>query len=197
MTSKAEGYLIVPVWSDGGVIKPLADDNGRIVTQLGGSDITLNINIKTSDITVDVEEQSPLTSIEGQSYGYDGSTWRKNNLVWGYNDRWLEQVNATVTVAGWNFLETAAVPSGYVYVLAAYAAVNQTRDPTSIMLGINISGARYYVKRTATPGANIYVDWSVAAPFKVGDKALAAIEGCQIGDILTFNVWGYKMKVNM
>jgi hypothetical protein len=117
------------------------------------------------------------------------------NTVWGYSERWFEQVHIPSAVAGWNFLETEAVPAGYVYRSAAFAAMNQTTNPTAIQLGINVSGTRYYVERVPLPGVDIYVGWQGNGVYKPGDKALAAIGGCEIGDVLIFNVWGYKMKV--
>jgi len=83
MVSQAKGMLVVPVWCDDGEIKPIINDDGRILCVLDSSKITLSVNLETSDITLPVAEQSPLSSIQAQSYGWDTSAWHKNPITWG------------------------------------------------------------------------------------------------------------------
>ena len=128
-------------------------------------------------------------------WGYDGTLWRKLNLTWGYNDRWLEQVVVAPAPAGWNFLETAAVPAGYVYVAHVVVGVDQITNPAEILFGINVGGSRYYFNRQPAPGVNVYAFWTANQVFKSTDKGVVAIGGVVLNDSLVAQWWGYKMKV--
>jgi len=154
----------------------------------------LDVVFDGQNLDVEVTQTTPADLTPGIE-GWDGTQWRKLGLLWGYTDRWLEQVFNPNAAVGWNFLETAPVPAGYVYVAVACAANNQNTNPSAIQLGINIAGSRYYLKRVPTPGVDVWVDWTATQIFKAGDKALAAIGGCALNDDLVFNVWGYKMAV--
>jgi len=117
------------------------------------------------------------------------------NALFGYYDRYFEQVLKTVTIAGWNFLFTVAPPAGEIYVVNSAAAINVETNPTSMQFGIDIGGLRFYTYRVALPGANTYVPWSATQILKEDDRGVVAVEGCDIGDHLLYHVWGYKMKV--
>jgi hypothetical protein len=128
-------------------------------------------------------------------WGFDGTLWRKLNLLWGYNDRWLEQVVNLAAPLGWAYLDSAAVPPGYVYIAHATAGVNQVTNPAHVAHGINIGGARYWFNTVPTPGINVYACWTAVQVFKVGDKGTVGFEGCAAGDILVAQWFGYMMKV--
>ena len=129
------------------------------------------------------------------NWGFDGSQWRKLGLLWGYTDRWLEQVVIADAAAGDNFLDATAIPAGYVYVASVIAGVDTTSNPAEILFGIKIGGAYYYMKRVPLPGVNVYGEWSGAGIFKAGDKPTVVMTGCTLHDVLVANYWGYKMAV--
>ncbi len=132
---------------------------------------------------------------EDGSMHMPGLLYSEENAVWGYYDRWLEQVVNASSAAGTVFLETAAVPAGYVYVAHCVSAIDQVTNPTDIHIGINIGGARYYFNRTPTPGINIRAFFIGEQVFKAGDKACATFAGCALHDVLVAEWWGYKMRV--
>lgn len=79
MASQAKGRTAVLVWINDGDITALIDDNGHLPVQVAGQDANLDINIAASAITLNTSEQSPLSDIEAQAYGWDndGSAWVK------------------------------------------------------------------------------------------------------------------------
>lgn len=118
-----------------------------------------------------------------------------DNLILGYNDRYLEEVFDTNASAGSNFLNGSAVPSGEIWIVTILGARNLTRDPSVIYLGIYDGTARRYLGGKATPGTNIH--FTMTGPFilKAGDYVTALIMGCGAGDDIYLEANGYKMKV--
>lgn len=195
MVSRAQGYLRIPVWSDDGVIKPVIDDNGRIPIQLAGIDVTLDVNLESSDITLNVSEQSPLSDIESQGYGYDGATWRKNALLWGYSDRYAERVSNLNADAGGNILASTVVPAGEVWVIEVISAQDATNNPTSVILQVTDGSAYPEMARNNSPTSGNNTNWYGRVTLKESDKVSVTINGCTAGDDLYMEVWGFKMKV--
>lgn len=68
-TSLAEGYLVVPVWSDSGEIKPVIDNDGKIPVTLSGITGTVNVNLESSDITLPVSLSGIPTVLEVEIVG--------------------------------------------------------------------------------------------------------------------------------
>lgn len=196
MASQADGRIVVPVWSDGGVIKALIDDNGRVVVQLAGSDITLDVNIETSDITLPVEEQSPLTNIEARGYGWDGSNWRKNPMIWGYSDTISQYGEGTAAAAAIIRAFCATPPAGQVYVYQGYNAMHNDGVNRSIFIGV-YNGVSYYgvkVYQTAVSGS-WYGD-PLEIVVKNGEQLYAQAYLGTIGSKVFFYSRGYLMKVS-
>lgn len=54
MASLANGVMRVPVWSDDGEIKPVVNDSGYIPVSLETATGTYDVNLKSSDITLNV-----------------------------------------------------------------------------------------------------------------------------------------------
>lgn len=140
----------------------------------------------------------PLEEALGaRAYHYTGTDWVRSNLLWGYHDRWSENVENTDTGAGNIDMLSDAVPAGYVYVLQAVWGISASRQPTAVDIRVH-DGSDYLTLAYETPaGANIPGLWSGEVPLKEGDKADIRIRGCQAGDAIYGGFWGYKMKINM
>ena len=138
---------------------------------------------------------TPEGAVKQAIHGYDGTQWRKLGLLFGYTDRWFEQVVIADAAAGNNFLDAAPVPSGYVYVSSVIAGVDATSNLAEILFGIKIGETYYYMKRVPTPGVAIYAEWSGAGIFKAGDIPMVVMTGVTAHDVLVANFWGYKMAV--
>lgn len=195
MTSKAEGYLRLPVWSDGGVIKPLVDDNGRIPVQLEGIDVTMDVNLESSDITLNVSEQSPLASIQAQGYGYIDSAWEKLPMVFGFTDRWVVQLSDLNAGAGTNVLTTTAVAAGFIHRVDMVGAVNVNNAASIEQYATGAGIGVTFIPSTAM-GANVWkITFPVGIWLKEGDTLSTAFYGCLAGDDIYFRIWGVKMAV--
>jgi hypothetical protein len=147
MVSKVDGNLIVPCWVDDDVVKALVDDNGRVTVQIGGTDVTLDINLESSDITLPVEEQSPLTSIQSQLYGWVTNAWHKIAMVRGYSSCARSYLTQTSTGAGWVRAVTGACPANYIRVLEGFSAYHDDVGAITLSAGI-YSGGTYYIAKT-------------------------------------------------
>lgn len=218
MASDANGVLVVPVWSDGGTVKPVVNDDGRIDVTIGAAlvtqdvnikssdidvpvsvdaqGITLDINLKSSDITLNVEEQSPLTTIETKAHGYVGGAWQNQPMIFGYTD--TVRVTATNTSTGTGIINATctAVPSGYVHVITGFLTNHNDAAARDVSIGVWTGSAQYcgYVVTQAVSAQN-YGD-TVHIVLKVGESLLARCYMSVAGK--TLNVWGigYSMKVN-
>lgn len=174
MASEAEGYIIVPVWSDGGVVKPLINDNGELPTILDPT---------TSDT---------FTRLQG----WDLTNWRKLPLLWGYTDNLLETDANPTAPAGTNILSCGPAGSGYVWVVHTACALDATNNPTRISIEITSGGTRYRIIQVSGPGANVSVNVEGHFIVKAGDSIQARFTGVVLNDAISFWVTGYKMKVN-
>jgi len=197
MASEAQGLIYVPVWVDAGVIKALVDDNGRIPVQLGASGITLDVNLESSDITLNTEEQSPLTSIQAQGYGYDGSAWKKQGMIWAYKDTYNEYVSDLSTVAGTVTLQGTAVPAGEVWVITGLTAVGYSASMNQLAVGFISAVGTFFADNVLNPINGQLYPVKVDFRLNVGDYVFVNFYNLTATDGIHLYMWGYKMKVDM
>ena len=129
-------------------------------------------------------------------WGWDGTVWRKLPLVFGYTDRWAEDLSWPVEEdgmwAGW----TALVPAGYIYVAQGISVCNNTgaRGERYVYF---VSGANFHCKiYTAHPAQGVADIWNGEVTLKERDYVYMTQVSCLAGDVIEAQVWGYKMKVN-
>jgi len=128
-------------------------------------------------------------------WGYDGVRWRKLPLLWGYSDRWFENLDYTAD-ATYILRKSAAVPAGYVYVLEAAALLLLQRATTSASIEVLPAGAPGCpVQNAAALAANTWLFWVGRATLKAGDQVQLYLNNCQAGDTFSGRIWGYKMAV--
>lgn len=145
---------------------------------------------------IEVTQDTPGDLLVGQ-HQYDGTNWRKSNLLWGYNDRWAERATNLNATVGTNNLSTTAVPAGYVYWVAAARMLNNTSAITSYRLELLGDGVAVPIELLASPAAAESLLWSGGLPLKEDDVVRAIFYGCVAGDDLYLDVWGYMMKIDM
>ena len=176
MGSDANGKIVVPVWSDDGVVKPVIDDNGRITVSLGESTITIDINLKSSDITLDVEEQTPLTSIQAQGYTYVAGAWHKQPFLRGYTTIARSYMIATATGAGWVRAVSGAVPAGYIRVIEGFTMKHSDAAVKHMVAGVwnttTYCGTIAY--QACTP--NVFYGESIDLTLREGEKFFISAE---------------------
>jgi hypothetical protein len=128
-------------------------------------------------------------------WGFDGTRWRKDNLLWGYGGQVLEQKVNLAAIVGNNFLIHTAVPAGEVWAINGVSAVD-INTATRIQAGIYDGGTLFPVWDFGTPAASVYV----ATPaenivLKTGDQIYVFFFNCVAGDDIYSNIWGYKMRI--
>lgn len=196
MASEPKGYIRVPVWVDGGVVKPLVNDDGRIPVLLDLSSITLDVNLKSSDITLGVTESTPLTSIQARLYGWDGTDWNKQGHTWNYFDTYGVYAEADDVAAGNRIMLFGQVPAGYIYVLTGVTAWCLQSNPVSVGFEISIDDTWIVIYRAAYPTALMTLNWSGFVPMKKDDRVRLRFYTCALNDDIRGTIQGYAMKVN-
>ena len=128
-------------------------------------------------------------------WGHDGTLWRKLNLLWGYYDRWAEDLSGDAGATGEYSDSTVAVPSGYVYVAKLIFLRNISHACSSPSFWFTCGGVDYFVSYTATLAQYIPVIWNGEVALKAGDQVGIYVGGCTEGDDVKTGVLGYKMKI--
>lgn len=128
-------------------------------------------------------------------WGHDGTVWRKLNLLWGFYDRFEENLSETKSGDGAFQAYSTVVPAGEVHVLQNAHLVNNTRAGGVTTISLYGTGGPYYVATGAAPAVNVGVIINGAWVLKAGDKVRLRMNTCLDGDSIIAGVWGYKMKV--
>ena len=130
------------------------------------------------------------------NWGWDGTRWRKLNLVFGYYDTTAELLSNLNADSGQNLLTGTVVPAGYVYVIQAAHAFDNTTDITQIIITAVVSGIAVYMVLENPAGIGIPVVWVGQITLKAGDRMRASFYSCTAGDDIYFAYCGYKMMVS-
>lgn len=128
-------------------------------------------------------------------WGWDGTLWRKLNLTWGYNDRWVENLGTPADAGGGYFKASTAVPAGEVWTLQSIALSNQSGVRGIAFLGLICGGVTCILACNAAPPLNIPVLVTGAFTLKAGDIAFVQQLATVLNDVIVASVTGYKMKV--
>ena len=83
--------------------------------------------------------------------GYDGSVWRKSNLLLGYNAVYQERALETNASAGENNLYGTAVPENEIWIVTSMAAWNDTRAIDVVTVGVASSISTQWVDNVLSP----------------------------------------------
>ena len=145
---------------------------------------------------MEVTQDTPGDLLIGQ-HQYTGSAWVKSNLLWGYNDRWLQRKIDTIGAGGTVTITFDAVSEGYVYVLHCFQVVNN---------GGASARNEFYLRDSEGIGPTLLFDTGTAQyvpaillgewVLKKDDYPQMLIYGTS-GHQVVAHVWGYKMKINM
>lgn len=132
---------------------------------------------------------------KGGLWGWDLSQWRRLAQIFGYTDRWVENLGGTKSGAGLYSVDGTAVPSGYVYVVQALSLGNMSGARGALFLKV-ISGATVIgLGYIATPVQYQAVISLGVIVLKEGDAVRVQQLACLDGDVLQGGVWGYKMAI--
>jgi len=171
-----------------------ANDCFRVV---GGDGVGhANIRIAAQGVDVEVTQDAPADLLVA-AHGYDGATWRKQPLVWGYTERLYAFDTHTKAGAGTYTITVFTVPAGYVYVVNAIVS-NDTATAIKHAHQVCDGDDCMTIHEETQSGAGVLiVNANISYPMEAGDKLKVVFTAAQDADYLVARVWGYKMKVNM
>lgn len=182
----ASGHLQIDIVDSGGAdLKDVLDKLTDILTEL-------NAKLETADLDLDASGR-----LSANAYHYDGSAWRKSNLLWGYHDTVAELVRDSSADAGTNTLTATAAASGEVHVLTAIAAVNYNTAMSRVRIFAYVDATTRVVYGKESPGAGEVVVAPNPIYLGPGDYVLCYFYGCTAGDTIDFAIHGYKMDISM
>jgi len=143
-------------------------------------------------ITMPYEE-----ALGARQYQYDGSSWRRSNMLLGYNTVLDEDAGGTASGTSYTFA-TSAVPSGELWILqaASIRESNRNTGPVQIYITKN-SGALIFIAFSAS--LTRYYPLLVTGEFVMaeGDTLSFYVGGTVAGDTIQGGALGYKMDLEM
>ncbi len=128
-------------------------------------------------------------------WGWDGSQWRKLQLLWGYTSHWAERNIATASEAGTLRVYSSIVPDGEVWVLQAVHCLARNTDGI-VEIWLQDGGSDgVSLARAVNPGVWQGARWAGSAVLQSGGCVKGQITGQVVDDVIELGVWGYKMKI--
>lgn len=117
------------------------------------------------------------------------------NTIWGFYEQWFEWLGETKSGDGQFIVQTAVVPTGYVYRLEHVAVMNRTRAATWAQFAVVSSGCyNWLMTEAAIALGKVYV-WHGLMTLAEGDRVYMLMAGNLDGDIIDAGVLGYKVKL--
>lgn len=130
-------------------------------------------------------------------YQYDGSNWRKSNLLWGFYDTYSEFETHTLIADEDRTLTFSTVPEGEVWVVTYITAKASTTNPERINFQGVVGGVTQDLKVVPYPTAWLTVESAYQIVLAKDDFLTVKFDTCLIDDVVYAWAGGYKMKVNM
>jgi len=130
------------------------------------------------------------------SWGWNGTTWVKLPLVFGYYDQWVEDLGGVKAGAGTYEQDSGHVPAGEIWVLQLLSLANWTAVRGGVFL--QLMGSVDYSSLAYHAGPAQYVPVIGRGPVVLGDGDYVKVRqlSCVNADVISAAVWGYKMKVS-
>jgi len=128
-------------------------------------------------------------------WGWDGSTWRKLPMLWGYSDRYAESQARSDAASGWNGLTFSTVPAGEVWRVTSVVWINSVSSCSTIIGYLYTETNVLPFATEETPVANEHYVCPCNLTLKAGDKLGISFLGCTLHDNLFAWALGYKMTV--
>jgi len=170
-------------------------DGSQWIEAVCDSDGAMSVSIHNQDVNVEIEQTDP-SSLAASLHGWDGSQWRKLNLLWGYCDRYAEREALDNVSSGDHTINFTTVPSGEIWVVTHFSMIATTNNPSRFDFMVNTPSAVVILLSTDNPGAAYASGLQVNLILKSGDYLQARFIGCSTGDDLRAYAVGYKMKIN-
>jgi hypothetical protein len=117
------------------------------------------------------------------------------NVIFGYDDRWFENLSGVVPGAGAFENDSDPVPAGYVYVLENVSMRNNTGARGVAQIRV-YTGAQHTIEAwTASLLRYEPLIFNGSNVLKEGDFVRIQQDSCEEGDVIAAGLRGYMMKV--
>lgn len=185
ITNPAEEYFKDGLWGW------VTDQWKKLVATAGGA---LHIQFAGQEADVEVKQATPADLTPGVC-GWDGDSWQKLPMLWGYSAIWDVDLGGNAAAADYG-VNTPAGAAGEVWILQGVGVCLVPRDPSKLYAYVSrASGAVVYLGAVLTPGANVPLAITCNIALVLGDAVYVGAGGCVAGDAIQAGVFGYKMKI--
>lgn len=156
----------------------------------------LVVAIAAFTAAVEVTQDTPGDLLMGQ-HQYDGSTWQKSNLLYGYNEQWIEQVEVDGTATLWDIAISDPVPEGYIYVPQVVTAYHDDPAAKTVSTIYRASMIACYTNYETNVGSYQMVVSPYMGTLVEGDDIAAGFYPLALEKKGYLRILGYKMKLAM
>lgn len=183
----ASGRAIVIGSGTGGAIEVVQDTPADLAPGIYGWDGSV-----WQKLSVDASGR-PLVL----SHGHDGTVWRPNPMLIGYQSLYRDfKVDLAITAGAYQ-LNGTVVPTGYLVIVTG-AAFNYTgTPPTSGVLRILSGGLGYPILTQLAPTSGVFFSVSGQWLMGAGENMQVSIVGATLNDDVYLRVHGYQMRVDL
>jgi len=128
-------------------------------------------------------------------HGWDGDSWQKLPMLWGFSGTVAEDAGGAAPSAGLITLHSSTARAGEVWVIENIGARNDTTNSTRLVIYATVDAVvtRLY---DADPGdVGVSAIWGGRVRLGDGDKISVMYYDSLEDDALKFRFCGYKMKI--
>ena len=127
-------------------------------------------------------------------WGWDGSRWRKLNLLFGYNRPYNDLKGNPDVPAGASDLAGSTVPEDEVWVVCGMAMYVVSASCSLVRFGFWNGNTRVFCKEVQAPASERIYDFQGTLILAAGYYILIRMYNMTAGDDAILYGWGYKME---
>ena len=204
-TARRKGYVSTRVLIDAArVLTPTFDD---AVVYLTGAQLEVLRNLTQYAnrqesyvaeyesgyyLTPDVDDWDDIQAIVAD---LEETLMGNPNTIWGYKDRWLEQIATVSTGAGTTVASSDPVPEGYVYVLEHFSCSHNGGVARSVTLHMDVGGSNPILYEAPSLPSGDWVIQTTNLTMKEGDKVTWTVYALADTYTARLRMWGHMMVV--
>lgn len=128
-------------------------------------------------------------------HGWDGDSWQKLPMLWGYSDVWRDAKSATDVTAGDDVITFTVVDTGEVVVITNFCLRCSQANADRVELRAYVDGLAILLRSRATLVAWDSIDVQCNVVLNVDDYLAFYYKGASAGDDFYAYACGYKMEV--
>jgi len=128
-------------------------------------------------------------------WGWDGTQWRKQGLLFGYRSPLSQSISFNVTVAGTNSMSSDTVEENYCWIVQLVNVIDAATIPTRVTIKVIRSGNEYIIVDYQPAGSGLWWSTTLELLLVAGDRIDAVFFGCNVGDTLYLKILGYKVSL--